>query len=339
MSTTPPHAYTVSSRIVSRIVENARPLVGDIDVLVRSVGLEPAQIDDIDARIDIAPYLRLWGVVVAAIGDSSFPLRVAASGNYVYNILRFVCMASQNLGEAFARASRYLAIMTDSVSWPIEMRGEQMVLAIERHAGAEMPEARWADDFALAELVAHMRLYSGREVGPTLVRFNYPEPQDTSALKEYFRAPLEFGVPRAEIHIAQSVLSAPLLKADPATVAFFERYIENLLADGPPSKQFTSDVRRVVANRLRGEAPTIAEVAAELGMSTRTLGRRLRLEGTTYQALLDDTRFALARQHIQTGHLSFAEISALLGFSEPSAFHRAFRRWTGMTPQGYATQT
>ncbi len=145
-----------------------------------------------------------------------------------------------------------------------------------------------------------------------------------------------FGQERAEVHIALDSLRLPLLKADPATVAFFEPFIDKILRADLVARSLVDQVKQVIGDSLRGDAPTLEVVAAKLNTSGRTLRRRLNAEGQTFQALLDESRFSLAKQHIESGRISIPEISFLLGFSEPSAFHRAFRRWTGTTPQAYA---
>ena len=92
----------------------------------------------------------------------------------------------------------------------------------------------------------------------------------------------------------------------------------------------------MLSERLRGHAPTLDEMAEALGTSGRTLRRRLQSEGQTFHGLLDEVRLAVAKRHIEARTLSLPELAFLLGFSEASAFHRAFRRWTGTTPQSYA---
>ena len=299
---------------------------------------------DIDGQVEIDRYLRLWAEVTRQIPDPGFPLSIARSWNKGHNLLRFVCASSPTVGDALERSSRYLRLLTNAVSWPLERGDEVSVLAMVRAAdvGAVTPAP---DQLGCAEVVTLIRAFTGVEWNPREVRFAFPEPADTTVHRDFFRAPIRFSQPRTEIHLASSALALPLLGADPGVVAFFESYIEKRLGNataptggaGDTSRATVADqVRDVLAKNLRGEVPTLEQVAAGLATSGRTLRRRLTVEDTSFQRLVDEARFACARRHLEEKQLSVAEVAFLLGFSEPSAFHRAFKRWAGVTPQVYA---
>jgi AraC-like DNA-binding protein len=333
-----PSPLVISSRIVCRIVDAAAERGVDPLALCREAGVDPAAVRDVDAQIDIARYLRLWQTAAERVGAPDFPIAVAGTWQRTHNLLRFVCISSRDLGEAMERASRYLGVVTNAVSWPLEHRGDVTVLAMHREGGTS-PATRYAEEFGVAEIVTLARAFTGEDVDPVTVRFTFERPPKTAAQEAFFRAPLAFGAPRCEVHFSAGTLRLPLLKADAATVQFFESYLEKLLSAGAApyaERSITNDVRGLLVDRLRGTAPTIDDIAAALGTSGRTLRRRLSDEGQTFTGLLDEVRLTLAKEHIERRTMSLAELSYMLGFSEPSAFHRAFRRWTGSTPQGYA---
>lgn len=334
--TLPPPPLFISSRIVCRIVDAAAARGVDANALCQAVDIDPKELHDVDARIEVPRYLRLWGAAVAAVGDPAFALSVAETWSSTHNLLRFICMSSADLGEAFERASRYLRVLTNAVSWPLEWREDRMVLAMVRREAKPVAEIHFAEEFGAAEIVTLARAFTGVAWNPLEVHFTSAEPPHATAHRAFFRAPVRFGCARAEVHIGLESLRLPLLKADAATVAFFEPYIDKILRSDLVARGLVDHVKQVIGDGLRGDAPTLERVAAQLNTSGRTLRRRLSAEGQTFQALLDETRFSLAKQHIESGRLSLPEISFLLGFSEPSAFHRAFRRWTGTTPQSYA---
>ncbi len=329
----------ISSRIVCRIVDAAAARGADPVELCRAAEIPRNDVTDIDAQIEIGRYLRLWTLAVDRVGAADFPLAVARDWDRTHNLLRFVCMSSASLGEALERASRYLAVVTNAVEWPLEVSGDVTVLSMVRAGGGDHPGLRHAEEFGAAEIVTLARAFTGTSWNPVEVRFTFPAPADREALRAFFGAPLSFGHHRCEVHFASASLDLPLVRADPATIAFFEPWVERMLRTGsipPPSSGTAHDVKTVLARLLKGSAPTLEEVAASLGTSGRTLRRRLQTEGRSFQQLLDDVRLDLAKRHIEARTMSLAELSFLLGFSEPSAFHRAFRRWTGMTPQTYA---
>ena len=127
----------------------------------------------------------------------------------------------------------------------------------------------------------------------------------------------------------------PQLAADPAMSSIMERHLSRLLRDLPPDETFAARVRHVLIEELRRGEPTLDRLAARLRMSERTMQRRLSQQGTSLQALLDEVRHDLSLRHLGESRESIAEIAFLLGFSEVSAFHRAFKRWTGSTPGAY----
>ncbi len=340
----------VSSSIVSRIVDAAVERGVDGDALCRAAGLDPAIVRDIDGQVEIVPYLRLWTEVTSRIEDPGFPLSIARSWSKGHNLLRFVCASSPTVGEALERSSRYLRLLTNAVTWPLERGDEISVLAMVRASAPAVTLAatRAPDEFGCAEVVTLVRAFTGVDWSPREVRFAFPEPADATVHGDFFRARITFGQPRTEIHLSTSALELPLLGADPSVVAFFETYIEKLLgtdrraptsptaAPAASIATVAGQVQAVLARNLRGDVPTLEAVATNLGISGRTLRRRLTVEETSFQRLVDETRFACARQHLEEGQLSVAEVAFLLGFSEPSAFHRAFKRWAGVTPQMYA---
>lgn len=325
----------ISSRIACRIVDAAAARGVEATLLCQAAEIEPADLRDVDARIETARYLRLWAAAAAEVGDPSFALSVAEAGGATHNLLRFICMSSANLGEAFERASRYLRVLTNAASWPLEWRADRLVLAMVRTEPEQLEGLHFAEEFSAGEIVTLARRFTGVSWNPLEVRFTSVEPAHSASHRAFFRTPVSFGCERAEVHIARDSLRLPLLHADPATVAFFEPYIDKLLRSDHAPGGLVADVKQAIHASLRGDPPTLEKVAAQFNTSGRTLRRRLHAEGHTFQSLLDEMRASQAKQHIEAGRLSLPEISFLLGFSEPSAFHRAFRRWTGTTPQSY----
>lgn len=330
---------TISSRIVCRMVLVAERRGVDARAACHVVGIDPASVDDVDGQIGIDAYFDLWRLLSEQVADDGFPIEVAATANETHNLLRSLCMSCATMGESMARASRYLRVLTNSVRWPLSQEGDVVIMGVERLTPPR-PEHRFADEFGVAEMVQVARLFTGVDWSPRQVRFLHARPASTTPFETFFDSPLVFGANRTEVHIDRSSLELPLQRADQAASRFFESYANKLLANRTASERTVVDeVANVVREKLDGGAPSLDDVAAVLGCSARTLRRRLGAVGTSFQHLLGDVRFELAKQLIADGKVSLAEIAFLLGFSEPSAFHRAFRRWTGTTPLDYARRS
>jgi AraC-like DNA-binding protein len=140
-------------------------------------------------------------------------------------------------------------------------------------------------------------------------------------------------MPVNALELRRNELDRALPRADPALSRLVERHAEALLAARPEPGESTSQrVRRLLHDMLGKEGASLALVSERMHMSERSLQRRLAQEAISFDALLDDVRRTLALRYLTEPKLAVAEVAYLLGYSEPSPFHRAFKRWTGMTP-------
>jgi AraC-like DNA-binding protein len=190
-------------------------------------------------------------------------------------------------------------------------------------------------EFSLAEMTAGIRKVVGQPAwAPLEVRLGHPRPPSIATHEAFFCAPVVFGAARPEILTRASDLRLPMLRADRMLARFLERHAEELLAKIADAPDELTAVKRVIIEELSRGARE-ESVAARLAMGVRTLRRHLKDRGRSFRALVDEVRRELAERHLEEGRLDIGEISDLLGFSEPSAFHRAFRRWTGTAPQRF----
>ncbi|MEU3483092.1 AraC family transcriptional regulator [Streptomyces sp. NPDC033754] len=187
-------------------------------------------------------------------------------------------------------------------------------------------------------LVAHR--FAGwlirRRIGLRRVEFAYPEPRHAQEYALLFGAPCVFGARRTAAVFDRADLDAPVLRDAAALQAFLRRAPAGVLVRADHGGTVTGRVRHLIGKALPAEpVPTPQQLADRLSMSPQTLRRRLAAEGTTYQRLRDQVRRDHAIAELSGGRVSIELLSRQLGFSEPSAFHRAFRRWTGETPRAY----
>jgi len=166
------------------------------------------------------------------------------------------------------------------------------------------------------------------------VTFPHARPDDIEPHNRLFQCPIEFDSPAAEIIFDRSLLESPVITADPNLVAILDQHVKESLAK-IPGRSLSHQVRAFLSSRLPGTPPTLDETARDLGMSMRTIQRRLSEEDTSHKQLLRQIRHELALRYLKERSVAISEVAFLLGFSEPSAFYRAFRRWTGMTPVEY----
>jgi AraC-like DNA-binding protein len=164
------------------------------------------------------------------------------------------------------------------------------------------------------------------------VCFAHSQPADIHDHLAFFRAPVRFSTGMNGLFFPATLLNEPCVRNDPSLLTVLERYAAALLDRTPRGSGLAERVRATLLQEIREGEPKASNVANRLKMSVRTLNRLLGNEGTTFRELLDHLRNELAVRHLREDTLAIAEIAFLLGFSELSAFYRAFHRWTGQSP-------
>ena len=228
---------------------------------------------------------------------------------------------------------RYQRLLHDAGSFSLEEEGPvARIQHVWRGAGT-LP--RHTNEFILASLLIRGRRYLREEWAPLEVCFQHPPPANTREHQRLFRAPIRFGHPINQLSFDRSLLDRRLPVADLTLSPVLERFAQLLLGQLPSQESFLDQVRRAILQSLSTGIPEAELLARQLGLSKRSFFRRLQEHGTSYQRLADELRHELTLRHLREGKLSLSEIAFMLGFSEVSTFHRAFRRWTGQSPAEY----
>jgi AraC-like DNA-binding protein len=211
--------------------------------------------------------------------------------------------------------------------------GAEVNVSIERHPPFDA--LRHPVDARLAMLITLARGLTQSEIDPLQVRFSYPRPGETKEHERCFRAPLRFDAQVAGISFRTSDLERPVVSADEVLDGYLDRYAEDLLAKLASGDTVAKVVLRTLWGQLSGGQVDLATTSRHLGMSSRTLQRRLRDEDTSFAELLDLFRREASQRLLKDRGLAVEEVAFMLGYSEPSTFYRAFRRWTGLTPRRF----
>lgn len=250
-------------------------------------------------------------------------------------VMGYLVLASDTLGEALLAYRRYERLFYGVDLAEIEIDGGEVEIRWPPNAP---PMGQVVDDVAIAALVTFMRRQVDTPQSPTRVTFVNPAPTGPAILAAYerfFGCPVDFGDRYTRVRFPVDYLTIRMPHGDPGLRALLDRQAEALLLALPDSDAFDRAVQQTLVRLLPEGAPTLTRVAQSLHVSPRTLQRRLEAGGSTWQSLLDRTREQLARQYLRDHGLSLGEIALLLGYSEQSAFSRAFRRWAAETPARY----
>lgn len=297
--------------------------------LFRSADLTNEIVSDRDARVSPTQFCVAWAELVR-VTDREITLRLAESTPLgAFGVVEYLCRSAPTLGEALQQWVRYLNLLDDAVEVAIVDEEGGKCVRVVRESEAPAPPSH---ELCFALLTKQSREIGSRE--PSIVRVDFSHRcENPAAYEAWFGAPVRFGAPHDQLVFRALDFDIPLKSADANLLAVLARQAEMQAEaiEGEESLPFTAVVRRALREGLR-EDVSIEQVGRRIGMSARTVQRRLRDDGTTFQALREAVRHELASRYLEQD-LSISEISFLLGFSQPSAFFRAFKRWTGMTPQ------
>ncbi len=320
---------TISLRLVQPFTRALAAAGIDPSRLLAGLPLDAALFLDPDGRISQELAMRLLERAVEASGDDAIGIHAAEllrPGDF--DALEYVARSSQTLRGALETVGRYIRLMHEAASCSLARAGEAEVWTLHLPAG----HPRVAAEYAFAAIILTGRSVTGRNQTPKAVRLAFPKPAVTAEQERLFRCPIEWDAQETSLVFESTQLDWSLAQANPALSATLHRHAEQLLADLAASRKFSTRVREHVIAVLQAGEPSADDVAARLKVSERTLRRRLKDEGTTYTDLLSDVRRELSLRYLHEPSVSVAEIAFLLGFSNASGFHRAFRRWTGTTP-------
>lgn len=281
------------------------------------------------ARVRDEDFRQLVHNAQALTGDPALGLRLGARLNLsAHAVLGQAFMTCRNLTEVIQLFQRYYHLLAPDLELQFRATPQRLCIVSES-AAAGLPL-----EFSLECIAAAMRNTLSGLLGdprfPLRFEFPYPEPAHGDLYRQVLGADVHFDCHQASWSFPAVLLDTPLPSSNPALRELYEAECARLLADLEDAANLGTQTRRLL-HKFEGQYPTMPQLAAMLNVSTRTYRRRLASEGTSYQALLDRVRAEHATRYLQAGQLPVASIAYRLGFSDPSNFRRAYRRWTGQT--------
>jgi len=250
------------------------------------------------------------------------------------SVVGYLIANAPTLRRAYEMKLRYKRLIGEGIFWTIEEDNQFLNIYLDTHPELEEYK-RYSLDSCMATLVAFKRRLLGKQVNPIAVHFEHAKPGNTSGYDKFFNCRIFFNAERTKIIYPVSVLDEKILHSNPGLFEMFKNYADDFLDNISEEKSISRKVMRLLMDYVPQNRATLENVADNLAIGGRTLQRKLKDEGQTFNEILKDVRKELASRHLQNSQLSISEISYLLGFSEPSIFHRSFKKWTGVTPKDY----
>jgi AraC-like DNA-binding protein len=301
--------------------------------MLARVGLRTASVAKPRSKIPFEAAVALFEAAAAVTGEDDIGLRLAQSRDVRdMGLLGYVGLSSATLLDGIRNVARYKRVFTEGVQFDLSALHKTGEMGVRLRVPDDVP-SRQHREFTVAGIVRAMRQLSGRTITPDLVTFSHTRTEGTAAFERYFGCEVGFGRPRTTIVLKATDLAIPLVRSDDRLLEVLRAQCEHVLDAMPDDRpSIVEQVERRIVDRLGAGAVKLDAVAASLGMSPRTLARRLADADTTFQAVLEAVRQRLATRYLEQDELRLDDVAALLGYSETSAFVTAFRRWTGTTP-------
>ena len=307
--------------------------------LCRSVGIAPdAPTDDKQMIEDVAFFELLEKVAREDEGGRSAAVRVGASMRCDdYGAFGLAFKSAVDLWGSFQRVERFGKIVTTIANFTVEPGDDSSFLTVHQ---ADEPRLglKLTNELAVAAATALSREVSVQPFAPLAVYFAHDGPDDLSAHEAHFQCPVHYRAERDGLEVSKALLHAGNRLGDARISEFFDNHMDKALSEIVDRTSIDYKVRAQVAQSLSEGVPSVADVARRLGMSTRTLQRRLADHGCVYHDLVDTARRSLAERLLADTEFPLAEVAFLTGYAEQSTFTRAFKRWNGLTPANFRRQ-
>ncbi len=310
----------------------------DAMALVEEVGIDPSAVINADRRVPIDSVHHLLARSVELSSDEAFGLLAAEHLQpQVLSGLGLAWLASDTVYDGLKRTVRFSSVLSTGVGMQLREDGEFVSLIMQRSAQIEN-FAPAAADFTVGIIMRMCRLTMGEFIAPVKIGMQRPRPADPAHFETMLSSTIEFDCEETCLTFYLNDISVPLATGDPTLARVNDAQTQGYL-DRITVLKTSRDVIEKIVEKLPDGPPTAQQIADSLHVSNRTLQRRLKEEGTSFKDLLQDTRMNLARNYLLQPTRSIVETSYLLGFSEPSTFSRAFKRWTGQAPTEFRQTT
>lgn len=305
------------------------------ETLLQATGIDPDQLDKPENRIPLKQQQALWQLAVECSQTGDFGLHFARCIQPTsFGLLGYMAMNCRTIDESLEAVVKYQFLAGQGGEFTLEREGKQVKLCYTP-VNPGHPATAQRVLAMLASSVSFGRWLVGEAFRPRRVELCQEVAENPLAYEEFFNCPVSFGAPRNLLTYDSSVTQLAVPNASEDLLQLLSERANRLLDSVSCRSGIAARIASLLATQLTNTVPDKTVIAAQLGMSERTLQRRLQEEGTSFQEILDDTRHYLARELLRNTALALGDVASQLGFAEPSAFFRAFKKWEGCTPGQY----
>jgi AraC-like DNA-binding protein len=325
----------ISVAAATGLLEAIEARGGDPDQILRGFGIERSALSEPEGFIPSSTFAGVLEEAAQATADDCFGLHFGENYN-PRNIgpLVYVILNSPTVRAGIENFERYLHVYNEAAKWFFTSEGNRAYI---RYLLTDLgiKSLRQSNEHGMTIAFNTLRMMVGSEWAPMEVQFAHEAPERTSEHLRIFHAPVSFACKTNAIVIDRHFVEREVAAADQRLYQILKRYLDQVLSEMPREDSLLASVRRATAETMIDGDLKLARVAKQMAMSARTLQRQLKERGVDFKQLTDETRQQLAVTYLKDRKNTLTEVAFLLGYSELSAFNRAFKRWTGSTPLEY----
>lgn len=325
---------TVPIHYIHSISEAARTHGYDPDPLLDSAGISRDLLAGPKARVSAAAFARFTGALSTRMQDENCGMMAQKTRLGTFAMMCRACASCATLGLFLERCTEFNALVNDCVVLKLSCDGDVAQYSITPIPGKVDPE-----QLIIQVLLAITQRLASWAIAQTIVLESVSIARDRpSYANDYnllFMAPVRFGQKRNSLQFKAAYLDMPLTQDAQSLERFLTVPSMQLMSNPETDNSQVAKIRKRIKHEVGGGFPEFESVAESLHTTTATLRRRLRREGSSYQQIKDDIRRDTAIYHLGRGAMSMEQVAESVGFSEPTSFFRAFKRWTGVTPRSY----
>ncbi|EKQ50864.1 MULTISPECIES: AraC family transcriptional regulator [unclassified Clostridium] len=323
---------SISATKMSSFLNNFDSYGISIDNVIKYSGLNPLILSSPDNRLSGNEAKKIFDAAAKLTNDNNLGLHQGERLSKGFsNILGHILMNCSTLKECWLKYNRYEKIVDNTSISDLETIDNYTILS-NNTIDKSLQDNRQFSDFKISGMLSYIKLLSNKDIRLHEVYFTHSKPEDTSEYERIFRCNVFFKKEVNALVLNNDLLNIKVTEPNEKLLSLFERNAEEILRTFDKN-EYTEKVTEIILYEIsKSNLPSIEFVAKKLLISTRSLQLYLSRENTSYVNLLRETRKNIAENHLKNCRISIDEIAYILGFSEASAFHRAFKNWTGITP-------